>query len=198
MLPSIHFRIISPLFKVPLSTKVSAQEASEMASQTEENSAFAEETVPFLAQETPPTIQTPAPDQPRSRFEITNAHEEGKRTSKIKRRLYVSHFLSTWNSRVFEFAAVLFLAHIFEGTLLPTSVYALCRAASAIVFAPMVGRYVDREDRLKVVRVSIGKFICIHTFEINKRELIMRSTGTSCGDTVMHRLPCHRRGDVGE
>lgn len=75
--------------------------------------------------------------------------------SGIKRRLYVSHFLSTWNSRTFEFGAVLFLARIFPGTLLPPSVYALVRAASAICFAPLVGRCVDRGDRLKVVRLSI-------------------------------------------
>ena len=75
--------------------------------------------------------------------------------SGIKPRLYVSHFLSTWNSRVFEFGAVLFLARIFPGTLLPSSIYALVRAASAICFAPLVGRYVDQGDRLKVARLSI-------------------------------------------
>ncbi len=71
--------------------------------------------------------------------------------------LYVSHFLSTWNVRGFEFGAVLFLATIFPGTLLPMSVYALIRSASAIVFSPMVGRYIDRGNRLQVVRTSIGK-----------------------------------------
>merc|ERR1712000_67280 len=45
-------------------------------------------------------------------------------TKIIARRLYVSHFLSTWNSRIFEFGAVLYLASIFPGTLLPMSVYA--------------------------------------------------------------------------
>ncbi|KAG6834293.1 hypothetical protein H0H93_010645, partial [Arthromyces matolae] len=39
--------------------------------------------------------------------------------------LYTSHFLSTWNSRMFEFGAILFLTSIFTGTLLPTSLYAL-------------------------------------------------------------------------
>jgi hypothetical protein len=57
-------------------------------------------------------------------------------SSHITYRLYVSHFLSTWNSRVFEFGAVLYLATIFPGTLLPMSVYALVRGLSAIVFAP--------------------------------------------------------------
>lgn len=75
----------------------------------------------------------------------------------IARRLYVSHFLSTWNSRVFEFGAVLYLATIFPGTLLPMSVYALTRGFSAIVFASAVGHYIDVGNRLQVVRVSIGE-----------------------------------------
>ncbi|GAB1319299.1 Solute carrier family 40 member [Madurella fahalii] len=74
---------------------------------------------------------------------------------RIARRLYVSHFLSTWNSRVFEFGAVLYLAAVFPGTLLPMSVYALTRGLSAIVFAPAIGHYVDTANRLQVVRVSI-------------------------------------------
>lgn len=76
---------------------------------------------------------------------------------RVARRLYVSHLLSTWNSRVFEFGAVLYLATIFPGTLLPMSVYALTRGFSAIVFAPAVGHYVDTGNRLQVVRVSIGE-----------------------------------------
>ena len=87
---------------------------------------------------------------------------------RIARRLYVSHFLSTWNSRVFEFGAVLYLAKVFPGTLLPMSVYALTRGVSAITFASAVGQYVDTGNRLQVVRVSIGKpvfctlFACCH------------------------------------
>lgn len=73
----------------------------------------------------------------------------------IKRLLYTSHFLSTWNSRVFEFGAVLFLAKLFPGTLLPSSVYAIVRAASAISLSPSVGSYIDRTNRLKTLRISI-------------------------------------------
>ena len=69
--------------------------------------------------------------------------------------LYISHFLSTWNSRGFEFGAVLFLATIYPGTLLPLSIYALIRAASAIVLSPLLGRYIDHGERLQVVRISI-------------------------------------------
>ncbi|KAL7934446.1 Ferroporti-1 [Trichoderma chlorosporum] len=84
---------------------------------------------------------------------IRPAH--GHVSAAVARRLYVSHFLSTWNSRVFEFGAVLYLAAIFPGTLLPMSLYALVRGLSAIVFAPVVGWYIDTGNRLQVVRVSI-------------------------------------------
>jgi solute carrier family 40 (iron-regulated transporter), member 1 len=73
------------------------------------------------------------------------------------RLLYTSHFLSAWNSRLFEFGAYLFLAEIFPNTLLPASVYAISRAGSAAVLSPWGGRWVDNGERLKVVRVSIGK-----------------------------------------
>ncbi|KAI1868008.1 uncharacterized protein JN550_006496 [Neoarthrinium moseri] len=70
-------------------------------------------------------------------------------------RLYTSHFLSTWNSRVFEFGATLFLASIYPDTLLYMSVYALVRSASAILFAQSIGTWIDQGNRLTVVRVSI-------------------------------------------
>lgn len=70
-------------------------------------------------------------------------------------RLYTSHFLSTWNSRLFEFGAVLFLASIYPGTLRPLSIYALVRSGAGIVFAQSVGSWIDTGNRLVVVRTSI-------------------------------------------
>ncbi|KAM3415302.1 Solute carrier family 40 member [Cercospora zeina] len=69
--------------------------------------------------------------------------------------LYASHFLSAWNSRMFEFGSFLFLASLFPDTLLPASIYALSRSAAAAVLSPPLGSYVDRADRLTAVRVSI-------------------------------------------
>lgn len=70
-------------------------------------------------------------------------------------RLYLSHFLSTWNSRVFEFGAALFLASIFPGTLLPVSIYSLVRNAGYIILAQPVGTWIEKGDRLSVIRASI-------------------------------------------
>ncbi|KAJ6102720.1 hypothetical protein N7486_005147 [Penicillium sp. IBT 16267x] len=70
-------------------------------------------------------------------------------------RLYTSHLLSAWNSRMFEFGAVLFLASIFPGTLLYASIYALVRALSAVALSSWLGALVDKSDRLIVLRQSI-------------------------------------------
>jgi iron-regulated transporter 1 len=75
-------------------------------------------------------------------------------------RLYISHALSTWNSRLFEFGAFLFLARLYPNTLLPASVYALARAASAALLSPCLGSYIDGADRLKAVRLSISTHGC--------------------------------------
>lgn len=103
-------------------------------------------------------LASPASPPMESSFDSTNDEVESAQVSRTyNRQLYVSHFLSTWNVRGFEFGAVLFLATIFPGTLLPMSVYALVRAASAILLSPVVGRYIDSGGRLQVIRVSIGK-----------------------------------------
>lgn len=70
-------------------------------------------------------------------------------------RLYTSHFLSTWNSRLFEFGAALFLTSVFPGTLLPVSVYSLVRNAGYIIFAQPLGNWINKGNRLNIIRTSI-------------------------------------------
>ncbi|KAF2662520.1 hypothetical protein K491DRAFT_686399 [Lophiostoma macrostomum CBS 122681] len=70
-------------------------------------------------------------------------------------RLYLSHILSTWNARTFEFGAVIFLSYVFPGTLFYASCYALFRSAAAAVFSPWLGGLIDRTQRLKFVRWTI-------------------------------------------
>jgi len=71
-------------------------------------------------------------------------------------RLYLSHALSTWHSRMFEFGAVLFLASIVPGTVHYASIYALVRSLAAVALSAWLGDRVDRADRLVAVRHSIG------------------------------------------
>lgn len=73
----------------------------------------------------------------------------------IALRLYTSHFLSTWNSRLFEFGAALFLTSVFPGTLLPVSVYSLVRNAGYIMFAQPLGNWINEGNRLNIIRTSI-------------------------------------------
>lgn len=76
-------------------------------------------------------------------------------TGNVSLLLYISHFLSTWNSRLFEFGAFLFLAAIYPQTLLPASVYAVVRALSAATLSPWIGRFIDHSERLRIIRLSI-------------------------------------------
>ena len=82
-------------------------------------------------------------------------HRSWRSHPSICRLLYTSHLLSAWNSRAFEFGAFLFLATIFPQTLLPASIYALTRAGAAATLSPWLGGYIDRGNRLSVVRLSI-------------------------------------------
>ena len=113
---------------------------------------------PSASDETPPTPFLPVSNDPSS---VPVA------LAKIKPRLFVSHTLSTLNSRIFEFGAVLFLAEVFRNTLAPMSVYALIKGGSAILGSPWLGKIVDGSKaagdakvgrRLRVVRASIGRW----------------------------------------
>ena len=66
--------------------------------------------------------------------------------------------MSTMNSRMFEFGAVLFIASVFPGTLLPASIYAMVRGLAAVGLGRAVGKFLDGSERLQVVRVSISRF----------------------------------------
>jgi iron-regulated transporter 1 len=116
----------------------------------QDNSPTPDDEARFTTPEATPLLRKASEDGHSSEAAAAAAVPPGLAT-----RLYVSHFLSTWNSRVFEFGAVLYLATIFPGTLLPISVYAIVRGVAAIAGSSAVGRYVDTGDRLEVVRVSI-------------------------------------------
>ncbi|KAF3386316.1 Solute carrier family 40 member 1 [Penicillium rolfsii] len=110
--------------------------------------ATADERLPFIVD--PENVEIAA-----STFSEDEYNPTSQISNRITHRLYISHFLSTWNSRVFEFGAVLYLATVYPGTLLPMSAYALARGLVAIVFSSAVGHYIDVGNRLQVVRISI-------------------------------------------
>ena len=88
-------------------------------------------------------------------LELEAASSLGSIPVRITSRLFLSHFLSTWNSRLFEMGAVLFIAAIYPNTLRPMSIYALVRNGAAIVLSPALGSWIDKGNRLSVVRISI-------------------------------------------
>jgi iron-regulated transporter 1 len=69
--------------------------------------------------------------------------------------IYVSHFLTSWSDRLYEFASYLFIIDIFKQSLLLPSIYGFTVTVCAILFSNYVGRYVDSTDRLKMVRVTM-------------------------------------------
>ncbi|ORX92577.1 hypothetical protein K493DRAFT_225311, partial [Basidiobolus meristosporus CBS 931.73] len=62
---------------------------------------------------------------------------------------------SVWGDRLYEFASFLFIMEVFQDTLLPSSLFGFLMTFSAIVAGGAIGNWVDRSDRLKVVRTSI-------------------------------------------
>lgn len=99
--------------------------------------------------------ETESPGSPSSEDRRQSTDDVLVTGSKAQRLLYISHFLSAWNSRAFEFGAFLFIAAIFPETLLPASIYALTRAGAAAILSPYLGSCVDSMDRLSVMRLSI-------------------------------------------
>lgn len=58
---------------------------------------------------------------------------------------------------MFEFAAFLFLAAVFPGTLLYASIYALSRSFAVFLLSSSIGKLMDRLDRLVTIRHSISE-----------------------------------------
>ncbi|ESZ93635.1 hypothetical protein SBOR_5984 [Sclerotinia borealis F-4128] len=70
--------------------------------------------------------------------------------------LYLSHFLSTWNGRSYEFAAIIFTANAWPDTLVAASVRGIVRTLASICFSSSVGRWVDKSpDRLRTLLTTI-------------------------------------------
>ena len=69
--------------------------------------------------------------------------------------LYVSHGLSAFKDRLWQFAVPILLMEIWTDTMLPPAIAAFTCNIIAFVGMPYVGQWVDQNDRLRSLRVSI-------------------------------------------
>ncbi|XP_007888189.1 solute carrier family 40 member 1-like [Callorhinchus milii] len=69
--------------------------------------------------------------------------------------LYLAHSLSTWGDRMWHFAVSLFLVELYGNNLLLTAVFGLAISSTLILFGALVGNWVDKNPRMKVVRIAL-------------------------------------------
>ena len=77
-------------------------------------------------------------------------------------RLYASHALSKFGDRLWAFAIPVLFVRIWPGTFLPAATFSLALYAFSFIFMAYVGGFVDKNDRMRVVRTAIfGQKFCI-------------------------------------
>ncbi|KAK6497591.1 hypothetical protein TWF481_011998 [Arthrobotrys musiformis] len=101
-----------------------------------------------------PSHPTASENGSHAETETGNEHRGAREASLTG--LYISHFLSTWNARTYEFAAVVFTVEAFPNTLLPASISGIAQCLAAILFSPSVGAWADRcPSRLESLKKTI-------------------------------------------
>ncbi|MCJ1399804.1 hypothetical protein MMC11_003007 [Xylographa trunciseda] len=103
--------------------------------------------------------------------------------------LYISHALSTWNARSYEFAAILFTASAFPDTLLASSIRGLCNTVAALCLSSWIGTQIDQShsrlrtlvvtistNRASVILACLGWYLLV---ENNSNVLILHFTATT-------------------
>lgn len=76
----------------------------------------------------------------------------------------LSFFFSAFGDRLWTFAVGLYLVKLTPGSLLLAAVYGLVLTATAILFSPVIGQYVDRNNRIRVVRSLLVTQNCFVMF----------------------------------
>ncbi|KAK3692073.1 Ferroporti-1 [Podospora appendiculata] len=112
------------------------------------------------SEETPLLLNNgPAQTQPRDGMQSPDRHpeDEGREIKKgLLWRLYVSHFLSTWNMRSYEFTVILLFVKAYPNTLLPTSIRGILTNGATLLLSPAIGRWVDRNaSRFHTIKTTI-------------------------------------------
>lgn len=77
-------------------------------------------------------------------------------------QLFLSHFLSQFGDRLWQFAVPIIFVIIWNDTLLPPAVFNFLLYSFKIIMLPVVGRWVDSTNRLNLIaRGTFGQTTCI-------------------------------------
>jgi hypothetical protein len=68
--------------------------------------------------------------------------------------IYVSHALSAFGDRMWQFAIPILFMEVWDDTLLPSAIFTFATYLAGFFLMPYVGDWVDRSPRLYVVQVS--------------------------------------------
>ncbi|KAH7055177.1 Ferroporti-1 [Linnemannia elongata] len=70
-------------------------------------------------------------------------------------KLYLSHALTSWVDRSFEFASYLLISKIYTSSLLQSSIYGLTTTLAALVLSNQIGNWINILSRLNTYRVTL-------------------------------------------
>ncbi|KAG9321869.1 hypothetical protein KVV02_002205 [Mortierella alpina] len=70
-------------------------------------------------------------------------------------KLYISHFLTSWVDRSFEFASYLLIAKVFTTSLLQSSLYGLITTLAALLLSNRIGNWINILSRLHTYRITL-------------------------------------------
>ncbi|KAI5080963.1 hypothetical protein GOP47_0004146 [Adiantum capillus-veneris] len=94
--------------------------------------------------------------------------------------LYLSYLLCRWGDRMWEFAVGLFMIEIWTRSLFLTSLYGLVETASIVAFGVILGEWVDKFPRLKVIQTSLVlQNVCVFSATLVILMLLVRPWPTS-------------------
>ncbi|KAF9372682.1 hypothetical protein CPB97_001083 [Podila verticillata] len=72
-----------------------------------------------------------------------------------QRKLYLSHFLTSWVDRSFEFASYLLISKVYTNSLLQASVYGLTTTLAALLLSNRIGNWINILSRLNTYRITL-------------------------------------------
>ncbi|KAI9738943.1 MAG: hypothetical protein M1818_005257 [Claussenomyces sp. TS43310] len=114
---------------------------------------------PWRGEESETFLPQPSNDEDEVEAELIEREESASESSFSRaqaRHLYVSHLLSTWNARTYEFAAILFTAATYPDTLAASAIRGIVTTIASICVSSSVGRWIDgAPNRLNALLTTI-------------------------------------------